>query len=358
MKISIDSNIFISDFKLRSTRVSIFFDSLNSIPATLHIPEVVIDETVNKYKELLTAKVKSIEQSLKDLNKDLDITRKIPEIKVNGEVHNYREFLIETLKKYNTEIIAYPEVSHKKVVERIFEKKHPFKSGEKGYRDYLIWESIKKLSLWGHEKVVFITNNTHDFGEGKFISEDYSDLFSHSSNFELFTSIEKFNDQYVIPRLKKLDLVKEKLTKHKINSFDFSSWLEKNLVDRLRDFELEDVLLGFPQGVGQIWVTGISLYQDQRIENVMELKSGDFLLSYEVVCNVDASVDIAWEDYVENKEVQEYLGYESEPFSFSSGYTSECLTIKGELILNKTSLEVESDVIKLIKGPYETIKFK
>lgn len=355
MKVTIDTNIIVGDYNFKSPKFSIFFDSLTLIPATLHIPEIVIDETVNKYKEFLTLKVHDIERNLKDLAKIFGIHRDITKINIDVEVLKYRDFLLDTFKKYNAEIIAYPEISHKKIVERIFDKKLPFKRSEAGYRDYLIWESIKKLSLWGHDKIMFITNNTHDFGEGKFISEDYGDLFSHNSNFELINSIDKFNNEFVIPRLKKLDTVKEKLAIHKINSFDFAGWLNKNLVDRLRDFELQNVLLNLPQGVGRVWVTEISLYKDQNIENVIELKSGDFLLSYEVLCNVHASVDFDWDDYISNTEVQEYLGYDSEPFSSCSWYTSECLTIKGELILDKTSFVVKNDEITLIIRPYETI---
>ena len=56
MKIALDTNIFVQDFWLETPHSRVFFDELNLIPASLHIPEIVIVETVNKYREFLDEK--------------------------------------------------------------------------------------------------------------------------------------------------------------------------------------------------------------------------------------------------------------------------------------------------------------
>jgi len=57
MKVALDTNILVQDFWLDSPHLKVLLNELNVIPATLHIPEIVIDETVNKYREFLMVKV-------------------------------------------------------------------------------------------------------------------------------------------------------------------------------------------------------------------------------------------------------------------------------------------------------------
>jgi predicted nucleic acid-binding protein len=53
MRIVIDSNIFYPDPFFRSTRFKILFEGLKLLPGLFYIPEIVIDELVNHYKEEL-----------------------------------------------------------------------------------------------------------------------------------------------------------------------------------------------------------------------------------------------------------------------------------------------------------------
>lgn len=356
MKITLDTNILVQDFWFDSPHSRVFFDQLNIIPATLHIPEVVIDETINKYREFLTEKVDKQRRVNSDIERLLKREMASSQINIKNATTHYESFLRKRLKDLGVEVLPYPTVDHKNVVARILDRRRPFKKGDTGYRDYLIWETIRTLELWGTEQIVFITNNTKDFGEDGYLSEEFTDKTTGNKNFQIVTAVSKFNDEYILPRLKKLDELKLQLTKGEVKDFNFKLWLETEFIELLKDTELEEVLIGFPYGVGSVRVKEILIFDDYTVENVSAMESGEKLVHFSIKCMVNASVDIDWEDYINHKEVRLYHGETNEEFDSSYGMTSEKIKVAGYLILDKQNQEVDSVEITLIDGPHGSIE--
>lgn len=59
-------------------------------------------------------------------------------------------------------VLRDPSVAHSELVERVLARRQPFNSGEKGYRDALIWYSTLECAETG--PVILLTANTNDFG--------------------------------------------------------------------------------------------------------------------------------------------------------------------------------------------------
>jgi hypothetical protein len=210
--------------------------------------------------------------------------------------------------------------------------------------------------LWGTEQIVFITNNIKDFGESGYLSEEFTDKRTGNKNFKIVIAVSKFNDEYILPRLKKLEELKSQLTKGKVQNFNFKNWLDTEFIELIKETELEEVLAGFPYGVGRVRVTEILMFDDYKIEDVNAMESGEKLIHFSVKCRVNASVDIDWEDYVNHKEVREYYGMAEEEFGKSYGMTSEKIEVAGYLILDKQNQEVNSVEITRIDGPLGSIE--
>ncbi|RIV18543.1 DUF4935 domain-containing protein [Fibrisoma montanum] len=356
MKVTLDTNILVQDFWMDGPHSRVFLNELNIIPATLHISQVVIDETVNKYREFLSEKVEELEKINLDVFRMLKREPSIPSINIEEATREYENFLIEKLKSVKVQILPYPKVEHKDVVKRILERKRPFKKGDSGYRDYLIWETIKQLELWGTEQIVFITNNIKDFGEAGYLSEEFTDKRTRNKNFKIVVTVTKFNDEFILPRLRKMEELKLQLNKGQAQNFNFKQWLDKEFLELLKDAELEEVLVGFPYGVGSVRVSEILMFDDYTINDVSEMESGEKFVHFSIKCQVDASVDIDWSDYINHKEVRDYYGDSEEEFSSSWGRTSERLLVNGFLILDRTNQEVNSVEITLIDGPHGSIE--
>lgn len=355
MKVAIDTNIIVQDFWLDSPNSKVFFEGLTLVPAVLYIPEVVIDETVNKYKERLYEKNNTLKQIRKDVNDLLRFEIKDNSFNVTNMTERYKKALLDNIHRNNARIISYPETEHKVIVEKILDRRKPFKKGDAGYRDYLIWEGIRNLELWGTEEIVFITNNVNDFGPGPYLPEEFSDKKTNSKNIKICISISKFNEEFIIPRLKNLTELQSKLLEGQVENFSFKKWIDENLLDILKKCDLEEVIVGFPFGVGIVRANEIIIYNDYRIEQLKELESGDKLLSFSIELKLQASVDVDWEDYSSHKEVREYFGHNSEEFSVLSRESAENIKVRGYLILNKEKLDVMSYEITLIDGPYGSI---
>lgn len=354
MEVTIDTNIFVSDFNLDSPHARVFIDGLTLVPAKLHISEIVLDETINKFRETLEQKAKQLNELQNEVNRLLRRSNTLDMVHTHREIAAYEKNLRDKLENIGANILPYPKSTHKEIVGKILQRRKPFKSGDAGYRDFLVWDSIRRLETYGAEEIVFITNNTRDFGTGPYLPDDFVEKRTKNKNFKIVLSLSKFNEEYILPRLKKLELLKGKLQEEKIENFDFKEWLNKHLLTLLADFDLEDVIVGFPNGVGNVKVTNIVLFNDYKIEMVKELESGDKLLSYFVNLTVEASVSIDWDDFENYNQVREYFGETDEFFSLDSS-TNAALKIRGNLILHKDKLDVISEEITFIDGPYASI---
>lgn len=351
MKVTLDTNILVQDFWLESPQSKVFLDELNIIPATLYVPEIVIDETVNKFREFLIEKTLEQKKVNSELSKLLKTEVVNSPIDIKAASDRYKVFIIDKLNKVNAQILPYPKIDHKDVVRKILERNKPFKKGDAGYRDFLIWQTIKKLEIWGTEAIVFITNNTKDFGESGFLSEEFVDKTTKNKNFKISVALSKFNDEYILPQLKKLNDLKLQLNKGQVNKFNFKHWLDTEFFEFIKEVEFEEVLTGFPYGVGKVSANEILFYDDFKITDVSELNSGEKLVHFNVKCKIDASVDISWDDYINHKEVRQYYGDDNDEFSHLSGADSGNIEVEGYLILNNENEEVNEFEITLLDGP-------
>lgn len=252
MIITIDSNIFIKDFWLSSISSKMFLGNFNLIPGRIVISKIVIDEVINKFEESVTERIHKVNTLEKELDRLLNTNKKHEnqsEPRLKNAVQNYTEFLNDFIETNSITLLEYPEISHQDVIQRILERTRPFKKGDSGYRDFLIWESIKKLEKWGTEEIVFITNNQRDFGSG-LISNEFHGKTTSQDNFFVMNSINEFNEQYIIPKLDKKRVIDFQLSGSDLSFFDFNSWITSNLLEIINDLNgLSHTLFGIESGV-------------------------------------------------------------------------------------------------------------
>lgn len=359
MRIVIDTNIFCEDYFIRGANFRLFFDGLKSLPASLHIPEVVIDEVVNRYSEDLAEAVLKDDDHRSRVGRLLaDSTQVAPlSISLEREVENYRGSLEAALKEYGS-IMPYPEISHKRVVERDLARRKPFKRDGSGYRDFLIWENVKSLHLWGTERIVLITNNPKDFGEGPHVDPDLQKDLTNPDHLKLFRSLREFNEVFVLPRLKMLDNIKTAIQADP-SKIGLIKWLNDNLLDVVSNAgDLEYLIAGFPSGVGSVRPIKLEAFHDLRVNNVRELGSGEKLINLTVGAEIDFSIDIDWDDYMNYEEVRDWAGEHSEEFSFSFSQTVAFVTVGVELTLDLDAQRVTSYELLSLDGGYGSFQFK
>jgi len=357
MKIVIDTNIICQDYWFEKPHFRVLLEGCSIIPATIYIPEVVLDELVNRYKEDLEEAVFKLNNAVRKINILTKEKIKTEIDDIDSLTYKYKMFLLFKLKKRGVNVISYPEIPHKKIVERDLARKKPFKRDGSGYRDYLIWENVKHISLYGEHQIAFITNNIKDFGEGPYIDDDLAHEILHKHRVKIFRSLMQFNDEYILPKLKKLEEIKRLLQEEKLEQFDIRKWLEDNLLDLLRNYDLEDILAGFPQGVGSVRVSELVEIKDIKIEEVSELEDENKLVTVYIECEANCSIGFDWDDYVMYEEVREFCGKNEEPFSCVSININELIRMTVDIIINGKTNRVDSEEIIRIEADYGEIEF-
>ena len=360
MKIIIDTNIICQDYWLEKPYFRILLENYSIIPATVYIPEIVIDEVINKYKEDLEKSVRELENAIRNINKIMKEKIEFKPININHFVNSYRTFLMSKLSESGISIIPYPKISHKKIVERDLARRKPFKRNGSGYRDCLIWENVKQIFSDGEHQVAFITNNVSDFGKGPYIDDDLAQEITNKHRLKIFKSLKEFNEEYVLPKLKKLEKIKRLLQEEKLGKFDIRKWIENNLLNLLRSYDLEEILAGFPEGVGSVWVKDIVEVKDITIEEVFDIDNEDKFITVHIEIEAVCSVDSSWNDYVNFEEVREFwgeLGESGDSFSFISTYLNEIIQMTIGLVIDWKTNKVYSEEIIRIEADYGEIEF-
>ncbi len=354
MIVVIDTNIFVQDFWMQGTFFKVFLDELQVIPAKVYIPEVVVDEVINKYNEKLTEIYNQRTRADLEISKFLNKVPTIANFNIEQYTEIYKFFLIKKLKQIKAKILPYPQIDHKKIVKKIFEKKKPFKKGDAGYRDFLIWETIRYLDLNGTEQISFITNNSKDFGQGLLLKENFTDKITTKHNMTVFPSLNNFNEVYIMPSLRKLDVINEKVSK-KIDKFNFLEFLNNTLLGLLKDYDNTSLYTPYPDNTGSVSLNEIILFKDYQILEVNELTVEGMYLKFEVECDIEITVNLDWDDYCRSEIVRRELGEDTEPFTFISWNDKVPIKVKGLLTLEKDTFKVSSETITYIETEYNVI---
>lgn len=176
MLIVLDSNIFVNDFRMNGSAFAVLFETLSSLRAKLLIPEIIVDEVMNKYREMLSSTVQQLNKTDVLFYKmtGRQLVQRLSEDDVDQLVSDYKKYFTQKTNQIKAKIEPYPRVSHEDIVKRCLQRRKPFKSDGNGYRDALIWETILNAARKYGTAIVFITDNATDFSdkEGNFFHRD------------------------------------------------------------------------------------------------------------------------------------------------------------------------------------------
>lgn len=170
----LDANTLIRDYKLSGREIRKLTKTKDLYSFKLCIPEVVYDECVGNYIAESKSRHEELSKTIDKTNEILPIRDQINkeaiERKLKNSIKRYRNRLNKLIKSNNIILLKYPKISHKDVVKRMYEKNQPFNNSnysEKGYKDYLIAESIREYINKDaiDARLIFVTDNFRDFVE-------------------------------------------------------------------------------------------------------------------------------------------------------------------------------------------------
>lgn len=157
----LDTNQIQSDWLLRglAARVLRFMSFHNYLKVV--VPPVVVEELVANHAH---GKSKA-DRELKALNRERSRAG-LPLLRDDAVAVDYRAFFAQFVDdSVSWEVADWPRVSHAEIVEWSLSGRAPFDGSDRGYRDALIWATVRDLAAAGHE-VAFATRD-RDFEGGR-----------------------------------------------------------------------------------------------------------------------------------------------------------------------------------------------
>jgi|GEM_PF-1756529 len=208
----IDSSVLCTDYYMKGVN----FELIKGSGLYIVLSEIVLDETKNKYKEMVENSIKKTNSGVADLQRlglSIDAIKSDITEKTMTEYNDFIEmFLIESGM---TIAEPYPKTTHDIIVKRALKRKKPFKSdGRNGYRDFLVWLTFLEMvrRIGNDADFFFITHNKHDFSDEKDENALHPDLLSDiiemnlvNKRIQYYTSLKKFVDDVVKPQIDKVE---------------------------------------------------------------------------------------------------------------------------------------------------------
>ncbi|MGJ7025664.1 PIN domain-containing protein [Petrimonas sulfuriphila] len=314
MDIVIDSNIFISDFTLKSSNWEVLLDFVSKTESKIVIPQIIFDEINAEYERVFNELNTEHDKIAKKLH------RHCPSYEINSvskyKIDKYVDFLSERLK-----IEAFPYINDflPEICYRAVNRLKPAKKDGKDFRDILIWLSIKSICKNSpHKQIIFISQNTVDFANDNGTLDN--DLLLECTTEEIcvqyYTSIGSFISEFVNQYSTKL------------NTYD-KDWLEENLNFKEIEDQLKDMLNDEEWGDYFEYATGERIHADyyniKYIEPIDILQYSGYLLpNGDAILNVDMKGDV----YVESQYVDRSRDKIYEGNTFNGGTVEFDITIK------------------------------
>jgi predicted nucleic acid-binding protein len=167
MHVVLDSTALIADFHLNSSPMRSLLDASQTKNLNVVVPELVLLEVANKWTsnvDELTEKVRGVSKAARRLG----LTMGSAELWLHGSApETYEGKLRAILAEHAVAIGGIPAVPHGYFVRKAVKRQAPFNDKGAGYRDALIWETVKEILRTTSEDVVFVSKNSADFGSSE-----------------------------------------------------------------------------------------------------------------------------------------------------------------------------------------------
>jgi hypothetical protein len=229
----VDTNALMRDYLLIEANMQAFLRGCQRCHIKVCMPEVVLDELCANYEKDIRRLAGEFHSSSRKLMK-MGVKAKAKEFDIQEEAKSYRNHVRQMMAHYDATLAPYPDVLPKALVEASYSGKKPFKESGEGFKDFLIFETLKAFAVQQGSKGAFVTANRKDFcgSDGQL----HPDLQSALPNLvTVFDAIHDFNSKVLSPELEVLDNLAEGIREGKFIGFDLDDTLTNCFTTELCD---------------------------------------------------------------------------------------------------------------------------
>lgn len=235
MIVVLDTTETFADLRLEGPNFRMLKAYLSRTRSRLAIPQIVVEETINHYREKLAESAETASTSLRDIGRMLGESKAYPPPTIDQAktVDDFRRYLDMQIGELGGSVITYGNVQLPDLIARSLGRRRPFdNNGQRGFRDAVLWESLMKEvipSLRDNEPMALVTRNSKDFGkEPELFLELQDDCRSRSKPYvqvRLFNGLQSFVDKEVKPNLEKLEAIHREIGQGQFKAFSLDGFL-------------------------------------------------------------------------------------------------------------------------------------
>ena len=296
MYVVLDANIVISAAFGGSERFRFLLSAASAAGHTICVPTLVIEEVVSKFERDLEHRAGEVRKSLEALSKHLGraLPSPLSNLDHKKETALLRNRLTTQIAKSNCTILNYPNIPHRRVVQRAVERRRPFDEKGSGYRDTLIWESALGLARKVTDSVLLVSSDK-DFCDrsDKLHPELVNELVrrGQAGKVTLARSLADLLDGYVRPSLKKV-LETDPVQALAHLGIDLKDAIGLSVQDNYSGEEWQPEQLGLVPEYETLHLSTVEEVSNLKVVDAREVAAGEFLLKSEVTleCEFDAFV--------------------------------------------------------------------
>jgi len=167
MNVVLDSNIFRSDLLLKSKDIDVLIDYLGKTDSKIILPRIILDEIKGLYLRELNNRIAELNKIVNNINLALTNSEthiNIVAIKSDEELAKYEKHILNRLKINEENILPYNNEFLPEIANRAIHRIKPCGDKGQGFRDTLIWLTIKEYCTeFSKKHIAFISLNTEDF---------------------------------------------------------------------------------------------------------------------------------------------------------------------------------------------------
>lgn len=223
----VDTICLMRDYLLIEANMQTFLRGCQRCHITVFFPDVVIDELVGNYTKDIT-RLTNEHRSITLKLQRIGIRVETLDFDVKKQTESYRNHIRQMMEHYGVTLIPYPKVSAKTLVEASYSGRKPFKESGEGFKDFLVFESLRSVAAQQRGEGWFVTANNKDFcGADRQLHSDLQSVLAKRAKVTVFDAIHQFNANVLLRHLEVLDEIAARIRNGKFDGFD----LDKILTD-------------------------------------------------------------------------------------------------------------------------------
>jgi len=207
-RLVLDTNQLVEkDWRLRGAAMRLIEKAIELELVSLVVPQIVVDEANNKFRQRLEADVKSMHDATGRVSRLVDSKIQVPTVDIAKQWEKYRSDLDQRLTQLGAKRPGYTAVKHEWLVSKALGSQRPFREKDRGYRDALVWHSVLYDVASTEYQTYLVSENKTDFGdtEGGLHPDLVADLkaIGLDGRVTYVHDLQKFVDETIKPALEK-----------------------------------------------------------------------------------------------------------------------------------------------------------